>query len=310
MPKKLSCLDRDNICQQYISGINSGKIAKEFGVHPGTILRTIKEAGIKPLNVKPQHVNSLGDKLPLEDIISLYVSEVSEKAIAEKFNVSRNVIARILAKNGIERRGKTCANRIMMSKRSRAENVRNTLAANNAVRGKPQPKKRREKAAKTLQIKPVNVGNGEVELVQKLRFKGFNVTPQKAFKRYNLDIAFDEFPIAVEVFGGGWHTCGNHARRFRERFDDICNAGIIPVIVWTSKDYPISDGIVEYLVSLTDRISRGETFPCQEHVLWGNGKPCSVGKDKLKYNAFIGGDKSGDLVRSKNGSFSRQAIGM
>lgn len=308
MPSKLSALDRDNICKQYVSGINTGKIAKKFGVSDYAILNVIKKAKLPILNVKPKLSNSLGDKLPAIQIISLYTSGISENAIANQFKVSRNVITRILTKNGIERRNNTVANRLMMSKRSLAENIRNTKAANKAIRGKPQPKKWREKTAKTLEVNPINVGKGEIELIEKLRAKGFKVTHQKAFKRYNLDIAFDEFPIAVEVFGGGWHTHGNHARLFRERFDDICNAGIIPVIVWISKDYPIDNGIVEYLVALAERLGSGESLPCQEHVLWGNGKPCSVGKDKVKYNAFIGGDKSGNLVRDKNGRFCRQAI--
>lgn len=313
MPAKIPLSHELDICKRYTAGETSGVLAKDFGVTISCVAAVLKRNGITPVNRKPTRFKSpKGDALPKEVIVERYISGESENSIAKSFFVARNVIRRIIADAGIAPRNSIIANRLMMATRSKADHIKNTIAAHNAIRGVPQPEERQRKKALTIQGRWEQFASeGERHLIAILREKGVEVTPQKACGRYNIDIALNEFPIAVEVFGGGWHHRGTHAARFRERFDYLINAGWIPVIVWECKrNWPIGDRAAEYIISLAERLRRGETVGRQEHVIRGDGKPSSVGKSNLEYRAVIGGDKSGDLVRGVDGRIRREAAGV
>jgi len=249
-------------------------------------------------------------RLSLHDIHRRYKAGESVKALADKAGCTRFRVNRILDDAGIVRRGSAAANRLMVSKRSSAENTRNTKAAHNAVRGRRQSEQHRCKIAATREQRQLGVSGSERELVSLLSAQGLSVTCQKAVGRYNVDVAIDAARIAVEVFGGHWHTCRRHSERFRKRCDYLLDRGWLPVILWVTGDYPLGSGAVNYLVALTQAGSGDEAGRRQEHVLRGDGKPTGVGKCKLDYRAAVGGDKTGEHTRGADGRFANKAIRM
>lgn len=303
MPKKIPDINIDDLRQRYFSYQRFSQIANELGVSPNTVVRMIKKLGLP--------TGKIGNRIPRDELASLYLAGHSERELARKYNCQRNVIKRLLKDIGIERRDNADANRIMMNKRTREENIKNTQAAHMAVKGKPQTEEHRRKIAASVERNGGNIGFGEKILSDIFIEKGLIITPQKAIGRYNVDIAIEKFSIAVEVFGGGWHMQGRHASRFRKRMDTLIDSGWVPVIIWgkkASKDTFV--GAAEYVISLIDRLRRGESVPRQEHVISGDGNPCACGKGNIKYRAAVGGDKCGDIIRGKDGRFTYDTIGM
>lgn len=296
MSTKKFFLDANDIIKRYYALEPISKIAQSYGCSHNTITRFLAKNGIK--GCFPC------DRLPHTEIITAYLSGESENALAKRFKTSRVVIRRILNLNSIQIRDNATANRVMMAKRTTAENLRNTQAAHMATRGKPQPESLIYRIAIGKERTLPNVSHAERIVADGLQEAGINIIPQKAVGKYNIDIAIPEFSIAVEIFGGKWHLYGNHARRFRERFDYIINAGWLPIIIWDNSTFGPDRmaGAIKYIVTLVKRMGSGETIIRQEHVISCYGEPCSTGKDKLIYRAAIGGDKGGNPIRCNNPS--------
>jgi len=246
-------------------------------------------------------------KLDINDIKNRYAAGEAVSSMAKNLSVSRTVIVRRLKELGLSIRSGSDANKLRMSRLSVSEKLALTSAAHDAVRGVSQSEEHRRKIAHCIESKGLFDSICEEKFSDML---GVPCTPQKAIGRYNVDIALDEFPIAVEIFGGHWHTTGHHARRFRKRFDFIINSGWIPVIIWVTKDYPVGIEAAKYVISLAEALSAGKPVGRQEHVIRGDGNVTAVGKSNLDYRATVGGDKCGDLIRGKDGRFTNETIWM
>ena len=303
MSRKITNIDLDDLRKRYFSYQRFSQMANELGVSINSIIRRIKKMGLP--------TGTIGERIPKEEMVTLYKSGMSQKALARRYNCEKIVIQTLLKKFGVEIRDNATANRLMMSKRTREENIKNTLAAHMAVKGKPKTEEFLRKKALGIERVGGFRSRGEEILAKKLIEKGLEITPQKAIGCYNIDIAIPEFCIAVEVFGGQWHSIGSHAARFRKRFDFLINSGWLPIIVWdkrsTKEDFV---GAAEYIFSIVEKMRRGEPLICQEHVIGGNGAPCACGKSNIEYRAAVGGDKCGDIIRGKDGRFTHDTVGV
>jgi len=219
------------------------------------------------------------------DLIQLYNSGDSVKVLSEKFNCARSVIVRILNENGIIQRGKSEAMFLRMSQTTPEERARLTASANATVRGVPQPIDRTCKSAITREKTLSGSTSFEIEICNMLINRGFNCIPQKAIGPYNIDIAIIEPPIAIEIFGGGWHNSGTHAARYRKRIEYILDSGFTPVIIWTVGNF-INSGAIDYIITLSEKLSCSPPIRSEEHVIRGDGYLCSVGN--RKFNCFPG----------------------
>lgn len=246
-------------------------------------------------------------KIDVDDMLKLYHSGRSVNNLAHHYGCSRGVICNRLRKAGIKPRNRSEGMFLRMSQTSASERKRLSAAAHDAVRGASHTDEHRIKIAQTIEQNAITYGNASrIENIAREMFiaRGFDVTPQRAIDRYNVDLAIDTNRVAVEIFGGHWHTSGGHAKRFRRRFDAIINAGWIPVIIWCSRDYPLEVGAIQYVVTLCEKLSRNEPVGRSEHVIRGDGQPCAIGESKIDYKAIVGGDKCGPLIRGKDGRFT------
>lgn len=291
------------IVAMYFTGMNLCAIADVLHKKPSTISNILVRNGVELHNRK-----NIIPKASYQTIVDRYTSGESEKAIADSLIVSRQVIRRILQNTGTKIRGIHEANTLMMSQRTPEEHRRNTARANTSVRGIPQTYELSCKLAKSRQRNmTAHICKSEQIVIDALRNCGIDVTPQKAVGRYNIDIAIEKFSIAVEIFGGNWHAYGRHAARFRKRFDFLLDCGWLPIIIWDCATYPLTSGAVEYIISVYERLSRGEPIRRQEHVIRGDGNPTGIGQSQLDYRAAIGGNKCGKLVRCEDGRFTNEA---
>lgn len=233
------------------------------------------------------------------DVIVPYIDGTSENAISKQLGIERIVVHKVLVDHCIPTRSVAEANRQMMLNRSPEENRRNTEAAHLAAKGKRRSPETKKKIALARERNVSGASVYESILAEKLMAKGLEVALQKAVECYNIDIAIPEFSIAVEVFGGHWHSYGRHARRFSERFNLLLDRGWIPVIVWISNGI-LTDGCVDYIVSLCDASRLDQTTGRCEHVIYGNGKPSAIGDSKFNYGSIVGSDEGRNLVGGEN----------
>lgn len=281
-------LDIQDIKRRYLSGKSLNQIAKELGVSRYAIKRRLVIAGMKIRRTKPV----IEYNIPIQDIAHRYVSGEPEYKIAKSLGVGRNVIKRRLEMAGIRRRTGGEVGKLVWQRRSPAERQRFMAATHAASRGIKQTEERRCKVAITREWEQVGIERGENILGEKLRNFGLTITFQKAIGRYNVDIAIHEGSIAVEIFGGNFHSSGRHAARFRKRCDYLLNHGWLPVIIWVTRHFPLELEAIEYLISLSERRSSGESFGRQEHVIRGDGY-IATGKSNPDNGAFVISRKTG-----------------
>jgi len=98
---------KQEIIEKYKSGLGSDTVAKEYNIHPNTVLKILKKAGIDRRG-PTRKINEEDEK----EIIKLYNEGISAPKIAAKFNVSDAIILKYLEKNGVDRRSAEEAHRI------------------------------------------------------------------------------------------------------------------------------------------------------------------------------------------------------
>jgi very-short-patch-repair endonuclease len=106
--------------------------------------------------------------------------------------------------------------------------------------------------------------------------RGLVTTPQKAVGKYNIDLA--AFPVAVELFGGGWHAHGRHRARLDERTRYLFDEGWHLYIIWThSRSHPLLPEIADDIVSFSQIASCDPSARREYRVVWGDGEFLSSG---------------------------------
>jgi very-short-patch-repair endonuclease len=227
--------------------------------------------------------------IDLDDLLQLYNSGMSVKQLSKHFGIARSGIVTRLHSLGITQRNRSEAMFLRMAQSSSEERARLSDAAHAAVRGKRYTFEERCNRAISREIHG-NVGKVsriENRFIAEMEVLGYPCIPQKAIGPYNVDIALAEVPVVVEIFGGNWHAVGYHNRVYRERFDYIFNSGYQSVIIWVIRDYPLEDGAIQYVISLADKISRGETVIGKEKVIRGDGNITTTGCTQLNYRPII-----------------------
>jgi hypothetical protein len=209
-----------------------------------------------------------------KEIITRYNRGESENALALSLGVSRSVIRRVLLAHEVRPRDSTVANRLMMKSRTPEENQRNTAAAHVAARNHVHTLEEKTKRAATRELKQLHTSPNELYLAELLHKQGFESTPQKAIGVYNCDIAVGN--VAIEIYGGVWHSSGSHAARSDERFRYIFDNGWRVAIIWVDeRRYPLNARVlVPLLTYLRDTVQRENTL-----ILRGNGTTFYQGRD-------------------------------
>ena len=140
---------------------------------------------------KPRKRNKAGMftflDLPVDSIVELYTSGQSEKQIAKRFNVSRNVIRKRLVSQGIEIRPQSERIKLVWQGFSKERRISQVKAAHNATRGKSVSFETKCKHAKTIEKYPSNFSESELILQKMLSERGIETIHQKAIGPYNLE---------------------------------------------------------------------------------------------------------------------------
>jgi very-short-patch-repair endonuclease/biotin operon repressor len=173
--------------------------------------------------------------LDIDDLVAAHKAGESVKSIAERLGCSRTVVVDRLQKAGVTPHSRSEAMRLRQAALSPEERLALASKAHEAVRGRVHPEEEKIRRAKTRFKKQLGVSPYARELRDALQKLGRRVELEWPLGPYNLDIALDRPPIAVELHGGGWHSVGRHARRRAERIEYLRGCGWSVIEVWQIK---------------------------------------------------------------------------
>lgn len=283
--KTASPADIDNAIQAYCAGESLDTVACTYHVGYQRLKDIIADRGFlrseaetKALRVaKMAAARRAQLALPIDDIVSSYLSGVSEKALANQYGVSRGAIAARLRAAGVRRRTLKEAEQLVHAERTPEQYRQYVQAAHAAVRGRTRSFEELCLAANTREKRRLHASPQELRLQSWLNERGIHMISQKALGPYNADLG--AFPVAVEVFGGNWHAYGQHAARFAKRTRYILDQGWNLVIVWASNRKRRDEAIAvtptaaDYIAAFFQESSSDPTIRSQYRVIWGDGQP-------------------------------------
>lgn len=256
-------------------GFTYAQIAKHFGVTEYTIKRAMidygilrKKPGKKFLDVSPGYVESRAEEF--QKFLELHNSGMSYVEIANACGRSQSYVGKLFTLNGYK-----------------FDSAYKTEAAHRAVRGAKRTLEDLERRALGKEQSPPSMSRWESWFADWLTSQGIAFTFNKAFGKYNFDFAIDG-SVAVELFGGGFHSNGRAADRLNDRMTYILNRGWNVYIIWClSKEKAIFPGCLnDFLAFLEDR-RRDKSCRCQYRVIWSDGDPISSGGFESDYRPVI-----------------------
>lgn len=214
----------------------------------------------------------------LNNLILRYEAGESELKLSREFGIDRGTIRRRLLSAGITPRNGSQANIASMGRMTFEQRQARTAASHIAARGRYHTIAEREMRAATRESKKLGVSLAETIFVDMLKGRGItNIVQQKAIGVYNVDIAIKSPRIAVEIYGGNWHTCESHAILHSKRTPYILNRGWSMVIIWVDGiNYPLTVKAADYVAALVDAFRACEPARSQYRVIRGTGENVSI----------------------------------
>jgi very-short-patch-repair endonuclease len=231
----------------------------------------------------------------LSNLLDRYVAGESENKLAGEAGVNRWTFRRRLIEAGIRPRNQSAAETLKWAGMSIEQRASQGAAAHAATRGREVSFSELCEHAAGRELHQSGIVPVETELAAQLRKAGLDVVQQKAVGPYNLDVAIDTPPVAVEIFGGGWHSTGRHKSRFHKRIEYILDEGWAVVIVWLdARHYPLGVGCTEYIIALAEELRCNPTARREYRVILGNGDAAPIRQSYLNTPADIERFRGGD----------------
>lgn len=274
----MKVFDIDDLARRYLTGESAKSIGKSCGVKDSTVRQWLRKHGVIIRGCKDA---GLARRIVLDDvaIVERYKAGEPVYKIAKSLGVDRNAINRRIIDAGMTIRNWKESLEIQgishpTQRMSKAERLRVTANAHAALKGTHKTFEQLCNMAigREQRGEIVSIVESRVHTMILKSCPGIVIVPQKAVGSYNIDIALAESSVAVEIFGGNWHSTGIHASRFRKRTEYLIDSGWFPIIVWVTRSYPIEQRAIDYIIAIHQRRCRKEPMPREYKVIWGTGE--------------------------------------
>lgn len=207
-------------------------------------------------------------------LVQNYLSGMTLAQLAQHFGVRPETVRRALVDAGAPPRDRSAVMRQRMKTADPEERKRLTRAANAAVRGSHTPIERLACRARSIQQRG-RLNTREQQVQQGLLARGIATVAQQAVGPYNVDLA--AAPVAVEVYGGGWHFSGRHAARFPKRTVYLANAGWHMLVLWNSTYRPLDAATLDHAAAFIKEARRNPALRRQYRVVRGAAEVTAAG---------------------------------
>ena len=216
--------------------------------------------------------------LDVDYLVREYRSGRSVLDLARECGVGRPTVTQRLVKAGVVIRSIGEQNLISFDRIGPERRAAMTKAAHDAVRGVPKNFEGLVKAAITKQRTLSSVSPLETRVMEDLRGRCIDPIPQLAVGPYNCDIACH--PVAVEIFGGGWHLSGRHLARAEKRIRYLGDAGwhvLMLIVGINANPYIYRDDTCDYLVSYINEARRNPSARREYRMVDCRGETLAAG---------------------------------
>lgn len=276
MSRKVPPVDLDHIIDRYLAGESPREIAPTVGVSPAWIGIRLRKAGVMRSCSEARAVAARKKPRPVyvDEIKRRYLAGETQTAIACSLEVTQASVSYWVAKLGIQISRSEAASR-RCGRMTDTERKALTTSAHFAVRGSEVPDCQLRARAVTKEYRQSHATADERRLAVWMGSRGLTTTLQKAIGKYNIDVA--AYPVAVELFGGGWHAHGEHRARLPQRVRDIADEGWNLLIIWTHQNHLLGPEVTDDLIAYIERSSSDPAFRRQYRMVWGDGQFISSG---------------------------------
>ena len=162
-----------------------------------------------------------------------------------------------------------------------------TAAAHFAVRGMKRSLGDLERRAAGKERTPPKKSRWEEMFSSWLASQNIPFTYSKAVGKYNIDFAIGT-SVAVELYGGAFHSDGRAAARLNDRMRYLLDGGWNVYIIWClSKEETIFPGCLNDFSAFVERASGDKSFRGQYRVIWSDGDPVSSGSFESDYRTVV-----------------------
>ena len=280
--KELSNLD--HLIERYFAGESMKKLADEEGLDSGTLKRRFSEKGVQFRSRAESTTIANRRKIPdhlVAEILSDYArgSTVSDLCAKFAYSPGKAVCKRYPGGSGIlgilSREGVTIRPVNEVRKSWWTRNQDPFFRAAHMIAAQTAGAAMREK---TLRVRMSPIEN---QLFGALDALGADCVQQKCVGRYNLDISFKEFPIAVEIEVGSAFAKGRCSFAF-DRIEYLLNQGWNVIYVIVRRKKPAVRLIAEKLIAFSDLVRSNESIRGQYGVICSEGNPISGCRYYLK----------------------------
>lgn len=205
------------------------------------------------------------------DLHQRYMGGESSVDIARAVGCHSSTLRKRWQRMGLPVRDGSESMTLRMGKTDAAARSAITQAANVAARGRTAGFDELCKRATTIEARTRAMPATEQAVFDVLSELG-TVTRQKAVGPYNTDFAIND-AVAVEVFGGGWHSDNRHRARHQSRVKYLLDAGFDVVVLWLDLRYKSTwAATLHHLVSSLQHSRLDPSAPRQYRVIWSNGE--------------------------------------
>jgi len=263
MARKTDATLLDDVAQRLRRGVSVGEITASTGVSRSVIYRLSKELKI------PQHGNVVN--LPVVEVVTRYQLGESEKSLANRFGVARNVIRRHLRIADVPARGRSEAMFVRMLRTSPEDRAKLAEAAQNAVRGRRRGTRELEQRAITRQRTKQYVGFAEKELAEMLTNREIQFDQEVASGQYNVDFVLGS--VAVEIDRTD-RVKGNPGTR--EKVKPLLERGYWVFHITTTRRMRLDAIVIDQLVTFRDRAQSAPACRSEYRVVRGSGDLVAV----------------------------------
>jgi len=277
VPPKAPHPNLDDAVARYASGQPLHEVLGTTGVSKTVLYRALRKRNL----VQQRDRRSVN----VGALISAYGHGASVAELARRFEVSRHLVVERLADNGIVPRSRSESSTIRWSQMGEGQRKAQGAGAHEAVRGRGRLERERRFRALTREWK-YRQNRPERALTAALHALGLAPHPERAVGRYNVDIAVP--PVAVEIFGGRFHSAPHHTRRLRERLEYLFDQGWALYIVWDLAEAPLAPAQIAQDVAAYVQVCRSEPPGGRRYrVVRGDGQLVAEGRDEGDDGPFV-----------------------